>query len=754
MKRIVDLMGKPFLAAAAVELLLLVLAVMGLFGKNAIYEYGAEQQEGGVFRNISLPAGTYEVRLRFETDVDAVNLCSVIDPAQGFKRLLTNGEVLYSGRQETGFMMWLLQDTAGLEVQAVHNGGSLEVQGLTLAQNNGLQRIRLALTVTACLLVDGIWLWFARDRRYGIDPVKKTVVFGLGLITLFASLPLMTDYILSSGDVGYHLMRIEGLRDGILAGQFPVRIAPEWIQGYGYADAVFYGQTLLLPAAALRMLGFTVTTSYRLYIFGVNLATAWVAYRCFRRIFGHPYIGLLCSMLYTLSLYRLYKLYMRGSLGEALGLLFLPLIAYGFWRVFTEDHRAKAYRWCFVPLAVGFAGIIQTHLLTCELVGGFTILLCILLWRRVFRRETFLALAKAALCSALAAAWFIVPFLDYMVTGDFMIHHAYGRTIQERGLYPAHLFSVYPFTGTSVFPAEDGMVQAMPVGVGFALLACLLLWGYLRFLGRKFLKEQEGPEKIYVTLGDIGLGFSVLAMCMSLSAFPWNRIQSLHRVTATLVSSLQFPERTLMIAGIGAVLVAGVLACWAFRRQHRGWRIGFCGLTAGLTVLTSLLMLDHMVHNTGFVRIYNDEGMGSGYIAGQEYLPYGTDAARLLYRGPVAGGDVEIEGYEQGPLQMEVSCRNPGGTGTLNLPLLYYKGYRAHDVDGGAELRVYAGENNTVHVEIPPEYEGTVRTAFVSPWYWRLAEGISLAACAGLAAGYYRACKKNRRQGEEGKGHA
>ena len=106
MKRIVDLMGKPFLAAAAVELLLLVLAVMGLFGKNAIYEYGAEQQEEGVFRNINLPAGTYEVRLRFETDVDAVNLCSVIDTAQGFKRLLTNGEVLYSGRQETGFMMW------------------------------------------------------------------------------------------------------------------------------------------------------------------------------------------------------------------------------------------------------------------------------------------------------------------------------------------------------------------------------------------------------------------------------------------------------------------------------------------------------------------------------------------------------------------------------------------------------------------------------------------------------------------------
>ena len=40
MKRIVDLMGKPFLAAAAVELLLLVLAVMGLFGKTRYMNMG------------------------------------------------------------------------------------------------------------------------------------------------------------------------------------------------------------------------------------------------------------------------------------------------------------------------------------------------------------------------------------------------------------------------------------------------------------------------------------------------------------------------------------------------------------------------------------------------------------------------------------------------------------------------------------------------------------------------------------------
>lgn len=759
---------KSFLILIGIELLLVVWAIIRLFGKNAVYEYDmgmaelrgeydpetdtctahsqvTQQGDLVIFRDLEVPAGTYEVRLHYETDVDAVNMCSVSDTTIGFKHLFTNGEVLYSGRRETGFMMWLLKDTSGLEVHAVYNGGDLVVRGLTLAQNNALQRIWLSVVLAASLLIDGIWLWRAYDRQYGIADVNKTVVFGLGLITVFASLPLMTDYIISSGDVGYHLMRIEGLKDGILSGQFPVRIAPKWLQDYGYADAVFYGQTLLLPAALFRMIGFTVTTSYRLFIFCVNLATAWLAYYCFRKIFGSPYIGLLCSMLYTLSVYRLYKLYMRGSLGEALGMMFLPLIAYGFWRIFTEDHRAKAYRWCFLPLTIGFAGIIQTHMLTCELVGGFTVLLCVLLWKKVFRRETFWALAKTGICSALIAAWFIVPFLDYMATGDFMIQHAYERTIQERGLYLAHLFSIYPFSGGNVFPAEEGMVHAMPVGIGFALLVCLLLWCYLLVLGRKTLQDRGELEKRYLTLGNIGLGFAALAMLMSLSAFPWNSIQFLHRITATLVSSLQFPERTLMIAAIGAVLVAGALACWAFHQEHKGWRIAFCGVMTGLTVLTSLLLLDDFMHNTGFVRIYNAEGMGSGYIAGQEYLPYGTDASQLLWRTPVSIGDVEIKGYEQGPLTMEVSCRMPGGEGSVNLPLLYYKGYQAIDQNTGERLAVYAGENNTVQVDVPAGFEGTVRVAFVSPWYWRLAEAVSLISGVGLAVWFGMVQKKEKR---------
>ncbi|MDE7224486.1 MAG: hypothetical protein K2O34_12010, partial [Acetatifactor sp.] len=526
------------------------------------------------------------------------------------------------------------------------------------------------------------------------------------------------------------------------SGQFPVRIAPDWQQGNGYADAVFYGQTLLLPAALLRMIGFTVNTSYRIYMVLINAATAWLSYYCFRRIFKDKYVGLLCSMLYTMSIYRLYKTYMCGSLGETFGCLFLPLLVYGFYRVFTEDIKAREYKWSFLPLMIGFAGIIQSHMLTCEIAGGFTILLCIVLWKKVFRRETFWALAKAAVGSVLAAAWFVVPFLDYMMTGDFVIHHVSGRTIQNRGLYLAHLFAFPTLAGGEALTYENGMRATAPMGIGFTLLAVWLVWGYLRAAGIIRRKAAEPLKKEELTLGRIMWWFAGMCMLMCLSLFPWDRIQSIHRITAVLVSSLQFPNRFLTMGTVSCVCIAGVISVYVFRRNQRSAKMFWAGALVAMTLLTSVFVQTDCLYKSSFMRVYNDEGMSNGYISGAEYLPYGTNAAELIYREPIPGGGVEIESYEKGALKMDVSCNSPGGEGTLNLPLLYYKGYRACDRDTGEAMEVYAGENNTVHVKVPAGYEGTVRTAFVSPWYWRLAEAVSLVFCIGAAVWYHRVKRK------------
>lgn len=750
-----------------IELILLLAGVPGLFGKNRVYEYGVENmrtdfgildREAGIcyveegagemesmveFGDIALPRGVYDVEVHYQTDTSMLNYCSVSRGTAGYKGLLSIGEHCYPALEATDFRMWLLEDAAGIGVHVSYGGqGSLSVSGLTVRETNALNRIWIFCMAAGALIVNLGYLYIAYDRQFGISVKDKTVHFILALTVLFSSMPLMVDYVANSGDLLFHLLRVEGIKDSILNGQFPNRIAPGWQQGYGYASPIFYGETALYIMALFRLIGFTILTSYRMFFFLLNAATVLISYYCFKKIFREEYIGLLCTVLYALSVYRIFKTFFTGGFGESIAVTLLPVLAYGFYRVFSEDAASEEYKRSFVPLTIGFTGLIQTHLLTGELVGLFTIILCIIMIKKVFRKQTFIVLGKTVVYSCLLSAWFLIPFLDYMLTGDFVIQNVSARTIQARGLYPAHLSFAFPISGENTFFDSNGMYDSQPANLGIVLFAVLLLWVGLRFFGKtRTLKKEE------LALGRISAGFAVLSMGMSLYLFPWDRIQSMNSLTATLVSSLQFPSRMLSIASIMLTVLAGVsVKCIADHYGKQGKFI-FIGVTAVMIVISNLWLLTYMTYHMGGARLYNEEGLGSGYISGAEYLPYGADPSQFIHREPRTDGDIRLNGYKKEGLTADVECMNIGtAPGGIELPLLFYKGYQAWDIDTGERFVVQAGENFSVKVLLPAGYSGTVRTAFVSPFYWRIAEGVSVATFCLLMGDGYRQSRRRRKQ--------
>lgn len=747
---------KSFRILLLIECILLLVGVVGLFGKDAVYEYGRESMEihfgeyseehGGVhtensgergsmvdFRGIALPAGTYQVQVHYTVDTDMLTWCGVTDESIGKKNLRTNGEMFFSGLDHSDFTMWLLRDSSDIVVHNYYAGeGAYTVHGLTIRRTNAANRVALFLMLCMAGVVNAVWLYREYDRKYKIPMKNKTVTFCLGLIILIASMPLMIDYMRGGGDLFYHLMRVEGIKDAFSTGQFPVRISPEWQQGYGYASPIFYGETVLYPAGLLRLIGFTVTDAYRIFMFGVTVATVLAAYFSFRKIFGEPYIGVFCSMLYTLSIYRFYKTYISGSWGECFGILFLPILLYGFWRVFTQNVREESYGRSWVPLTIGFTLLLQSHLLTCEMVGIFTIVLCILLWKKVFRPRTFLVLAKTVCYTILLSAWFLVPFVDYMLTGDFVIHHVSGRTIQSRGLFPAHLLFTYFINGSEVFFDSNGMADTAPVGVGIAPIAALAFLAYLCFEGK--MNKLERKERI---LGKVAGCFSIVAMLMSLSLFPWDKLQSMNSVAATLISSVQHPNRFLTIANLCLTAVAGLGAKYVMRDGKEALKAGYFGGMILLLFLSSIHLMDHTMATSNVLRTYNGEGISTGYIAGGEYLPYGADPEQFMYHDPVCSEGILTADYEKGALGADVHMENHGQEGKAAFSLLYYKGYRAYDAESGEALNCYAGDNFEVTVDIPAGYTGDVRVRFVSPWYWRGGEGVTLLTAAGMAVYFW-----------------
>lgn len=387
---------------------------------------------------------------------------------------------------------------------------------------------------------------------------------------------------------------------------------------------------------------------------------------------------------------------------------------------------------------LGMSGIVECHVLTCEMTVGFMALACLILWKKTFRGQTILAFLKAIAGVILLNAWFLIPFLDYMLTQDMVIHHVSARTMQDKGLYPAQFFFAFFHRGNSRDLVENGLRNVEAMGVGISLIAGLFLFVWLWFFkGKEAECVQEGSikntgkSKNIEKAGKLASVLGVLAMAMSLSAFPWTQIQFLNSLTMALVSSIQYPNRFLMIATLLLTFVCGVAILWLSQEKEEAG-ISQMGkfVTGGLLALlliTSLFYMNQISLEAGSLVLYDEKGMGTGYLSGAEYLPYGTQESLLTYHAPYAGEGVTIKDYEKKHLDISFTAQNVAAEESYaDVALLNYKGYQATVVQSGERLPITPGDNNCVRVLLPAGFEGKVSICFVEPWYWRVAEVVSM----------------------------
>ena len=140
----------------------------------------------------------------------------------------------------------------------------------------------------------------------------------LGGIAVLASLPLLSEGIGSGHDLGFHLLRIEAIADGIHFGEWsiPVRLSSLWIEGYGYPTSIFYGDLLLYIPAFTRLMGFSITEAYKIYVFLINAGTTVISYICFYKVFRNKNIAVLTSLAYVTATYRMVSVYVRAAVGD------------------------------------------------------------------------------------------------------------------------------------------------------------------------------------------------------------------------------------------------------------------------------------------------------------------------------------------------------------------------------------------------------------------------------------------------------
>lgn len=699
--------------------------------KYYYFESGIPTSDTVVFDHVALKPGIYKICLQYETDTDLAGLCSLQDNSVFTGGLLTNGEHLYRALHQTSYMAWLYESTEELEVVISYGGeGNLVVTGLTIVETNLFWTRLLTIFLFCGLTALALLTFYYYQQQYPLSENRKKVFFFCAVIGFIASIPYLHEGLIGGADLTYHLQRIEGVKDGLLSGQFPVRLEPRWVYDHGYANGIFYCNALLYFPALLRMIGFTVTESYGIYCIILNFATVWIAWFCFGRIFEDDTIGLLCSGLYTLSIFRIYKLVITGAVGEGSAYTFFPLIAYGLYLVFATDPHGKKYKKSWLPLAIGYAGLIQTHVLTCEITEFLTILICLVCLRKIFCLPTFLELFKGALAALGLSLWYLIPFLDYYLTQDVHIKHISARTIQDRGLLLPQLAFQFWRSGLNTPQGDNGMQYSHPVGVGLIPILGLLVFAAMAFCG-VWRDVRDSRTKTACTAASFG----ALLLLMSLNRFPWDKIQNIHPVTASLVSSLQFPNRFLGWGTACLVIVCGFLLWYWKDRRSVLFPMSMLVLVIGIAT-SYLFLMDSVDREQDYFDLYNQESMGFGYISGAEYLIEGTDQTQLTFADPKGEESVTIFSYQKKGLRAELECANAAGRAAyIELPILLYKGYRAINKTTNTPLTIDDSENHTLRLWLPADYEGSVCIDFVEPLYWRLGELVSLLTIAGLPVG-------------------
>ncbi len=685
-----------------------------------------------------LGSGAYQVKILYDS-LSSQDMVS-IDQSSGSLRFHTQyGALLRAsklqlvdGLQEAETRFWLRPGCRQTEVNLSvwHNGsGRLTVKEIQIEEKRAYRVIVCVAVALFMAFCDFLYLIFVREQ-HGFSKLKrKWIVAGILGITMSASITYFVDFLYYNPghDLQFHLSRIISLAEGIREMQIPHRMQFGMLNGYGYASPLFYGEAFLLFPAVLYNFYVPVQTCYQVFVVAVNFCTCIISFWCLARMMQDWKKGLFGAGLYTLSAYRMTNVMIRAAVGEYTAMVFLPLLVYGFWNVYKKRADEIIVLKDYLPLVVSVSGLINSHVLSCEMAAFFILLFVIWNWKKTCRKNIFMALMKSGVLSLLLNLWFIVPFLmsmrmDINVSGVL-------REMEGNGVYPVQLFGIYHTASGN--NAYGGTQREMPLALGLPLVLGLILfviiymhqdvWGLLPDKNMK-------AAKTCMLLG-MAAAFMASSYCW------WDNLLCISGRIAKITGMIQFPWRYLGIASV--LLTVMILFLLRILEEHLSRRtvLGVMAGIAAAAVFTEGYFVMDYVNVQDELRVYVGADLGTMQVMNAEYKLSGADLEGFKRRDLLYEKGVENISFmydKRGTYYL--SCENrTGKISYVDVPVQMYDHYHAYTEDKGREeISLSYGENYRIRVWLPVDFAGTVCLKYEIPLLWRVCEVLSCITFLGI----------------------
>lgn len=700
---------------------------LGKQGGGVVYADENTDSQGWFVRTdrLKLGYGVYKITVEYESTADSSFLYFASEKqaatdVDNIDRFYSDITYLTEGYNTVTTDVYVKLGSNDYYTGCIFGGdGTLAIKSITVHKSVGGVLRGIIIYILIMSLVDMLIVFRDKRREGKIKDESIKVFFVLVAAVVISSLPLGVDYLTKGHDLLFHLSRIEGIKNGILSGQFPIKIYSNWLCGNGYAAGVYYGDIVLYIPALLRIAGFNCMESYKIFVVLCNIATCAVSYYCFKKMSGSIKTGTVGAVLYTLSVYRLIDVYVRSSVGEYAAMIFLPVIAYGLYRIYTDEVDSTGFSKHWITLVIGFAGIINTHLITCEMVAGFTILFCLIMFKKTFKKERFIVLLKTVVYTSIVCVGFLLPFLRYFMKGGIIAVDAdhFPNGIQQYGAYLSQIFEFVTAASGDVMSTKTGVAGEMPISVGTGLGFGAVVMIYVIAMGH--VKRKQDKKGICIVLI-----FTVLSIWLSTCCFPWNLLKESSSKLSGIISNIQFPWRFLSITTI--MLVIGIILSLRVIEDKKTYSFIAAGIIA-LNLIQSMSFLSGVLNEAEPYRAYqeNDLDMVTA-VAGAEYLPSNVllELFEVQYALPSDNVDFVQEYRNQNYIEFSASNQS-AEEGNVLFSIVYYDGYTAADKDTGEKLELYK-DNGRMAVKIHPGYSGHVVLKFTGYTSWKITAVISI----------------------------
>lgn len=546
---------------------------------------------------------------------------------------------------------------------------------------------------------------------------KKTVLeyaIVIGSAVVVSASLFSNQAIYSVDDLGYHLMRIEGIAECIRTNQIPAYIYPYMRNGNGYLNVLYPSLFLYIPAT-LRVLGISLVAAYKAFLVIINVATALSMYSAMKTLTQSGAGRVLASILYLLMRYRMNNIFSRGALGETLALIFLPLVIAGTYHLVCGDRK----KWTM--LVIGMTGTINSHILSSILYAGIVLFGGIACIKNVLKEKRYIEGIKAVMLTVGVNLFFIVPFVLYYINNKLMID-SLKVDYASFTVNISHLFGILDhYTG---YRTRDYSLR-IPV---IFLLGVAILYVVVKGSCNKCLKGY--------------LFLAIALLIMSTNIFPYQYISKI-AILHKLFSFIQFPYRFIGPAG-GLIIMVGTMAIVEMAEDKEYFHVSIVALIVVAVVDTSLWNLDlpEMMYSNQDAKTKNNEAIMSNAYNGRrcwgvididyewyprEYLVSGSGETTTDYT-VTEGLDISVIQYIKDGTTIHFTYEvneECGKTAYVDLPLMNYWGYVAYN-ENNEPLDIKTNKNGNMQLIL--QQDGNIHDIniyFKEPVACRISEFLS-----------------------------